>query len=247
MDLADGAGAGAGSSANNDDNETQSRDFASDPTTFDSEPSEPQDATSSTAGPSPHVHYALQIETNVGHSRPGSKQRSTTPTGPTTGRTFARSDTGAFTPVILRRKTGRAGTFKTLEDFDDFSDVRQGWQPASEPGFDPNKSDGGHASMPTLSAPCEITIVDFSQGMFKSCFHQTSGSCVLTEQHKKRSNRDTQKRQRDARVIPPAATAKMGQMPLDQRQRPELGRYQSSWPPQEPAQAGPRGHYEYPQ
>jgi hypothetical protein len=28
---------------------------------------------------------------------------------------------------------------------------------------DPTKPDGGHASMPTLSAPCKITVVDFSQ------------------------------------------------------------------------------------
>lgn len=32
----------------------------------------------------------------------------------------------------------------------------------AEPGVDPSKPDGGHASMPTLSAPCTITIVDFS-------------------------------------------------------------------------------------
>lgn len=32
----------------------------------------------------------------------------------------------------------------------------------AEPGADPSKPDGGHASMPTLSAPCEISVVDFS-------------------------------------------------------------------------------------
>lgn len=179
MDLANGAG--AGSSTHNDDNETQSRDFASPPiaTTFASKQSETRDPISSTAGPSPHVHYALQIDTNVEHSRPSSKERGTTPTasGPTTTRTFARSDTGAFTPVILRRKTGRAGTFKTLEDFEDFSDVRRGWQPASEPGFDPNKIDGGR-SMEALSASCEITIVDFSQGILISSWcYWINASC----------------------------------------------------------------------
>ncbi|KAK0716460.1 hypothetical protein B0T21DRAFT_386764 [Apiosordaria backusii] len=35
--------------------------------------------------------------------------------------------------------------------------------PGSEPGVDPLKLDGGHASMALLSAPCEITIVDFSE------------------------------------------------------------------------------------
>lgn len=33
----------------------------------------------------------------------------------------------------------------------------------AEPGVDPSKPDGGHASMATLSAPCEITVVDFSE------------------------------------------------------------------------------------
>ncbi|KAF9877873.1 magnesium and cobalt transporter CorA [Colletotrichum karsti] len=61
----------------------------------------------------------------------------------------------------LRR---RAGTFKPVEDFDDFDLSRPGWQPGSEPGFDPNKSDGGHASMPALQADCDISVIDFSQG-----------------------------------------------------------------------------------
>ncbi|RDA89592.1 hypothetical protein CP533_6229 [Ophiocordyceps camponoti-saundersi (nom. inval.)] len=36
------------------------------------------------------------------------------------------------------------------------------WQPGAEPGYDPDLPDGGHASMPTLSVPCEITVIDFS-------------------------------------------------------------------------------------
>ncbi|KFA52795.1 hypothetical protein S40293_00857 [Stachybotrys chartarum IBT 40293] len=66
-------------------------------------------------------------------------------------------------PTIGRMQT-RAGTFKTIDDYDDFEPygARQGWQPGSEPGYDPNLPDGGHASMPTLSAPCQITVVDFS-------------------------------------------------------------------------------------
>ncbi|KAM7223672.1 magnesium transport protein cora [Rhypophila decipiens] len=125
---------------------------------------QPHDPTPSTAGPSPHVHYALQVDTNTGRSSIGSKERRDTPAipAPHTTRTFARSDTAAFSPIV-RRLTGRVGTFKTLDDFDEFGGVRPGWQPGSEPGADWNKPDGGHASMPTLHAPCDITIVDFSE------------------------------------------------------------------------------------
>lgn len=59
----------------------------------------------------------------------------------------------------------RAATFRTVEDFEELDatyNERPGWQPGSEPGFDPQLPDGGHASMPTLSAPCKITVVDFS-------------------------------------------------------------------------------------
>ncbi|KAK4033168.1 hypothetical protein C8A01DRAFT_19868 [Parachaetomium inaequale] len=75
---------------------------------------------------------------------------------------LARSDTEAALSPGIRRRPTRAGTFKTVDDFDDFT-VRPGWHPGAEPGVDPTKPDGGHASMPTLSAPCKITVVDFSQ------------------------------------------------------------------------------------
>lgn len=32
----------------------------------------------------------------------------------------------------------------------------------SEPGYDPELPDGGHSSMPSLNAPCAITVVDFN-------------------------------------------------------------------------------------
>ncbi|KAF7559443.1 hypothetical protein G7046_g4722 [Stylonectria norvegica] len=62
--------------------------------------------------------------------------------------------------------TTRAQTFMTVDDYDEFDtafSARPGWQPGSEPGYDPMLPDGGHASVPTLSAPCEITVIDFSQ------------------------------------------------------------------------------------
>ncbi|EWZ35697.1 uncharacterized protein FOBCDRAFT_231490 [Fusarium oxysporum Fo47] len=72
----------------------------------------------------------------------------------------------AFSPSILRRRMTRAPTFKTVEDYDEFDTAfgdRPGWQPGSEPGYDPKLPDGGHASMPALQAPCEISVIDFSQ------------------------------------------------------------------------------------
>ncbi|KAJ0351262.1 hypothetical protein COL154_004849 [Colletotrichum chrysophilum] len=71
--------------------------------------------------------------------------------------------TRASTDQAISPLRRRAGTFKPVEDFDDFELSRPGWQPGSEPGFDPNKLDGGHASMPTLHADCDISVIDFSQ------------------------------------------------------------------------------------
>ncbi|KAK5653172.1 hypothetical protein OQA88_9271 [Cercophora sp. LCS_1] len=80
---------------------------------------------------------------------------------------LSRSDTTRSVPVtpIPRRRTGRAAAFKPIEDYEAFEDFegRPGWHPGAEPGLDPSKPDGGHASMPTLSTPCRITVVDFSQ------------------------------------------------------------------------------------
>ena len=80
----------------------------------------------------------------------------------------ARSDTDvprdSFSPTF-RRRTTRAATFKTVEDYDNFDNTFtpiRGWQPGSEPGYDPMLPNGGHASLPVLSAPCDITVVDWS-------------------------------------------------------------------------------------
>jgi hypothetical protein len=98
----------------------------------------------------PHVHYDLHIDTSTSQ-----------PPAPAPGVT--RSDTDLQISPLLRRRTTRAATFKNIDEFDDFNPNGPGWQPGAEPGFDPAKPDGGHASMPTLSAPCEITVVDFSE------------------------------------------------------------------------------------
>lgn len=103
------------------------------------------------------VHYNLSLDTDNASPQ-------------TEARRLSRSDTvhrEPFSPLRRRRST-RVATFRTVDDTDDFDfdathTERPGWQPGSEPGFDPNLPDGGHASMPTLSAPCDITVVDFSK------------------------------------------------------------------------------------
>ncbi|KAH6693784.1 hypothetical protein F5X68DRAFT_199680 [Plectosphaerella plurivora] len=89
------------------------------------------------------------------------------------GASLARSSTtrsdqhSQFSPVYRRRADSRANTFRAVDDYDevafDFESSRPGWQPGSEPGFDPSKPDGGHASVPVLQADCDITIFDFSE------------------------------------------------------------------------------------
>ncbi|GJC96033.1 magnesium and cobalt transporter CorA [Colletotrichum higginsianum] len=107
--------------------------------------SEPEDRSRTVRFPS------LEIDTH---------DYATSPTSPTKTRASAAPPATPSTLSPLRR---RAGTFKPVEDYGDFDMSRPGWQPGSEPGFDPNKSDGGHASMPTLRADCEISVFDFSQ------------------------------------------------------------------------------------
>lgn len=72
------------------------------------------------------------------------------------------SDTGPHFSPPLRRRTTRTATFKDV-DLSDFSSDLSGWRPGAEPGFDPTKPNGGHASMAVLNAPCEIRVVDFSE------------------------------------------------------------------------------------
>lgn len=103
------------------------------------------------------VTYDLSLDTNLSPRRAESRRKRS-----------ARSDTeiyrDSFSPVLLRRRSTRANTFKTIDDCDEFDTygAMPGWQPGSEPGYDPKLPDGGHASMPALSAECDITVVDFS-------------------------------------------------------------------------------------
>jgi hypothetical protein len=108
-----------------------------------------------------HIRYNLTVDTDNLAPPQASPKR------PSRSDTDVHRDIGMGISPILRRRMTRAQTFKTVEDYDELDafdatfSARPGWQPGSEPGFDPTKADGGHASMPTLIAPCEISVIDF--------------------------------------------------------------------------------------
>jgi hypothetical protein len=105
------------------------------------------------------VTYDLGVDTHLASRRRGARHRSPS------ARSEPETHAEPISPSLLRRRTSRANTFKTIiDDCDDLESygALPGWQPGSEPGYDPQLPDGGHTSMPTLSAECEITVVDFS-------------------------------------------------------------------------------------
>ncbi|KJZ71326.1 hypothetical protein HIM_09262 [Hirsutella minnesotensis 3608] len=84
----------------------------------------------------------------------------------------AQSSLSPSSSAIHQRRSVRApsAVLGPLEDCNELNDgsadgpygTRPGWHPGSEPGYDPELPDGGHASVPALSAPCDITVVDWS-------------------------------------------------------------------------------------
>ncbi|KAI5919276.1 hypothetical protein F4810DRAFT_511190 [Camillea tinctor] len=88
------------------------------------------------------VHYAMNVDTDVGHQ--------------------SAPHISPASPNLLRRRTTRSNTFRTLEEFEDYERL-PGWKPGAEPGIDPSKPDGGQDTVPDLHAECQITVVDFSQ------------------------------------------------------------------------------------
>lgn len=109
-----------------------------------------------------HVHYGAKNDHDTGIGRVRSASASYNITKSDTELPRNRAMTGNLSSPIRRRFT-RANTFKSIEDFSEFEPHRTGWHPGAEPGADPYKKDGGHASLSNLSAACQITIVDFSQ------------------------------------------------------------------------------------
>ncbi len=68
-----------------------------------------------------HVHYALSIDPGLASTvLPGSARDPAKAA-------FARSDTEAALSPGIRRRLTRAGTFKTVDDFQEFSALRPGW------------------------------------------------------------------------------------------------------------------------
>ncbi|KAK3692000.1 hypothetical protein B0T22DRAFT_567 [Podospora appendiculata] len=113
-----GAGDGGGP-------DSRARDFATDPIATSTQPELP--STAATSSPL-RVHCAsgpLHIDTSIPAVTSLASPRDQNSHAPT------RSDTElthsvAFTPSI-RRRQGRSGTFRTVEDFDAFETVRPGW------------------------------------------------------------------------------------------------------------------------
>lgn len=79
--------------------------------------------------PSSHVHYALNIDTVAASTAPAPHSSS----APELAKpVLGRSDTEAavLSPSSMRRRLTRAGTFRTVDDFEDFT-VRPGWHRVS--------------------------------------------------------------------------------------------------------------------
>lgn len=122
----------------------------------------------SAARPPQHVHYHASIDKDDGVGRGRSASVSNDMAKSDTELPRNRAMTGNLTSPIRQRRLTRVNTFKSIEDFSEFEPHRTGWHPGSEPGADPYKKDGGHASLSNLSAACQITIVDFSQDQIRT-------------------------------------------------------------------------------
>lgn len=152
-----------GSSNNGDDPApppaVKSRDFAVPLAPIVTAPEAPA------AHPPPQVHYGPTVDddTSIGRVRTVSVSHNITKSDAELHRNRNRAGTLTSPRSPIRRRLTRANTFKSIEDFSEFEPHRTGWHPGSEPGADPYKKDGGHASLSNLAAACQITVVDFSQ------------------------------------------------------------------------------------
>lgn len=114
------------------------------------------------ARPAQHAHFKDELEADLGPGMRPDQSPSAMPDITRSDTALPRNNPNPYPSSPVRRRLTRTNTFKNIEDFSEFETERAGWRPGAEPGFDPYKSDGGHASLGDLSAPCEITVVDFS-------------------------------------------------------------------------------------
>lgn len=102
-----------------------------------------------------HVHYALNVNTNVGEPELVQSAGSHSPA------VSQQHDLGIMSP--LQRRMTRSATFTPVKDYDPFHvEGRAGWKPGAEPGLDPLLPDGGREDETPLHAECNIQIIDFS-------------------------------------------------------------------------------------
>lgn len=142
--------------------DVQSRDFANPLSPVVTAPEIPA------ARPPQHVHYNVGFDKDDAVGRGRSASASNNTAGPDTYLSRNRVVTGVPTSPVRQRRLTRTNTFKSIEDFSEFEPHHAGWHPGSEPGADPYKKDGGHASLSNLSAACQITIVDFSHDQIRT-------------------------------------------------------------------------------
>lgn len=114
------------------------------------------------AHPGQHAHFKDELEADLGPGIRSDHSPSAMPDITRSDTALPRNNPNPYPTSPVRRRIARANTFKNIEDFSEFETERVGWRPGAEPGFDPYKSDGGHASLGDLSTPCGITVVDFS-------------------------------------------------------------------------------------
>lgn len=133
--------------------------------------SSPASAPAAAPATRPHVHYALNLDTEAPDALSYGSPRSPSMASPGTVTGISRSDTSRS--GIIRRRNARADTFRTVNEFEDAA----GWHPGAEPGVDTSKPDGGHSSMQGLHSECQITIVDFSQDDF--AIHELDNAAMI--------------------------------------------------------------------
>lgn len=154
--------------------EITSRDFAVPLVPIDTAPDIPL------ARPPQHVHYGAEtVDKDIDRVRSESVSHNVIQSDTELHRN--RTVTANLSSPTRRRLT-RVGTFKNIEDFSEFEPQRTGWHPGAEPGADPYKEDGGHASLSSLFTDCQVTIVDYSQDDIRVEYRTNASLAAFLEQ-----------------------------------------------------------------